>query len=172
MQMSELVAWVGLGLAVVLALLLVWLWLRLRAIERRYKALMAGADVSGGGGSPSLGELIAGQGQQLDKAVSDTSALSKAVQSMGITLKGSVQHIGLVRFNPFQETGGDQSFALALLDGRGDGVVISSLHSRAMTRFYAKPVKAGASTVSLSDEEAQAVQQALETNARVVGRRS
>ena len=169
MQTSELVAWAGLGLAVLLALIVVWLWLRLRAIERRYTGLMAGAEMAAGpGGStaPSLGEVITGQGRQLDKAVGDVAAHEKALQSMGITLKGSVQHIGLVRFNPFQETGGDQSFALALLDGRGDGIVISSLHSRAMTRFYAKPVKGGASSVSLSDEESKAVQQALDSNRR------
>ncbi|HST04575.1 MAG TPA: DUF4446 family protein [Chloroflexia bacterium] len=166
METSELVAWAGLGLAVLLALILIWLWLRLRTLERRYKALMAGTGVEGGNGSPSLGELIAGQGRQLGNAVSEINTLTKAVQSMGITLKGSVQHVGLIRFNPFQETGGDQSFALAMLDGRGDGVVISSLHSRAMTRFYAKPIKGGASPVSLSDEEAQAVQQALDTNRR------
>ena len=73
-----------------------------------------------------------------------------------------MQFVGLVRFNPFDDTGGDQSFALALLDGRGDGVVISSLHGRTGTRFYAKPVKAGTSTLSLSDEEVQALKQARE----------
>jgi hypothetical protein len=72
-----------------------------------------------------------------------------------------VQHVGLVRYNPFQDTGGDQSFALALLDKQGDGVVISSLHSRTMTRFYAKPIKAGIAVVSLSEEEVKAVQQAF-----------
>jgi uncharacterized protein DUF4446 len=169
MQMSELAAWASLGLSVLLALILVWLWLRLRAVERRYTALMAGAEAatgSGGTPAPSLGELISGQGRQLNKAIGDVSVHEKALQSMGITLKGSIQHIGLVRFNPFQETGGDQSFAVALLDGRGDGVVLSSLHSRAMTRFYAKPIKSGASSGTLSDEESQAVQQALDSNRR------
>ena len=45
-------------------------------------------------------------------------------------LQGSFGRVGLVRFNPFEDTGGNQSFALALLDGRGDGFVVSSLHSR------------------------------------------
>ncbi|GAI79851.1 unnamed protein product, partial [marine sediment metagenome] len=52
-----------------------------------------------------------------------------------------IQKIGLVRFNPFAETGGDQSFCLAALDNHDSGFVISSLHSRDKTRFYAKPVK-------------------------------
>ena len=74
----------------------------------------------------------------------------------------SVQHIGLVRYNPFEEAGGDQSFALALLDRLGNGVVISSLHGRTTTRFYVKAVKAGQPVLSLSEEEAMALKQAKE----------
>ena len=138
MQTSALVAWAGLGLSVLLALILIWLWLRLRAVERRYTGVMAGAGMGaglGGGTTPSLGELITGQGRQLDKAAGDIAAHEKALQSMGITLKGSVQHIGLVRFNPFHEKEGDQSIVHALLYGRGDGIVISSMQSRDMTHF-------------------------------------
>jgi len=74
----------------------------------------------------------------------------------------SIQHVGLVRFNPFEDTGSDQSFALALLDDRRDGVVISSLHGRSNTRLFAKPVEGGASSHALSDEEAQAIRVALD----------
>lgn len=78
----------------------------------------------------------------------------------------SIQHIGLVRFNPFEDTGSDQSFALALLDERRDGVVISSLHGRTNTRLFAKPVEGGTSSHALSDEEAQAIRVAMDgTNA-------
>jgi hypothetical protein len=69
-----------------------------------------------------------------------------------------IQKAGLVRFNPFAETGGDQSFCLALLDGEDNGLVISSLHSRDTTRLYAKPVKKGkASGYELSTEERRAI---------------
>lgn len=72
-----------------------------------------------------------------------------------------IQRVGLVRFNPFAETGGDQSFCLAILDGQGSGLVISSLHSRDTTRVYAKPVKKGkAAGYELSAEEKQAVKKA------------
>jgi hypothetical protein len=54
-----------------------------------------------------------------------------------------LQHLVLKRFNPFGDTGGDQSFILAILDGNNDGVVITSLHSRENTRFYVKSVKGG-----------------------------
>ena len=74
--------------------------------------------------------------------------------------RGAVQRIGVVRFNPFEDTGSNQSFALALLDGRGDGVVISSLHSRQSTRVYLKPISGGRSETALSDEEAEALRRA------------
>jgi hypothetical protein len=67
---------------------------------------------------------------------------------------------GLVRFSPFQDTGGDQSFALALLDESDNGIVMSSLHSRTGTRIYAKAVSAGKTSASLSDEETQAIEEA------------
>jgi len=71
------------------------------------------------------------------------------------------QKFGLIRFNPFAETGGDQSFCLALLDGKKNGLVISSLHSRETTRIYAKPVKSGKKVgYALSEEEEKAVSQA------------
>ena len=67
----------------------------------------------------------------------------------------------LIRFNPFEDTGGDQSFALSLLDSENNGIVISSLHSRSGTRFYAKQVS-GAKPTShpFSKEEKEVVEKA------------
>jgi hypothetical protein len=76
-------------------------------------------------------------------------------------LVGAFSRVGLVRFNPFEDTGGSQSFALAVLDGNGDGFVVSSLHARAGTRLYAKSVSRGASDSALSAEEAEALRQAM-----------
>jgi hypothetical protein len=72
-----------------------------------------------------------------------------------------IRHVGLVRFSPFHDTGSDQSFALALLDGRQDGVVITALHSRKDSRLYAKPVERGKSSYALTPEERDAMQRAL-----------
>ena len=71
------------------------------------------------------------------------------------------QRTGLVRYNPFEETGGNQSFALALLDADGDGWVLSSLHARTGTRVYAKAIVGGRSDTGLSDEETAAIKQAM-----------
>jgi hypothetical protein len=75
--------------------------------------------------------------------------------------KGNFSKYALIRFNPFEDTGGDQSFAVAFLDGIGNGIVISSLHSRAGTRIYAKQVLAGKPTNhEFSKEEKEVVEKA------------
>jgi len=71
-----------------------------------------------------------------------------------------VQGVGLVRFRAFQDTGGDQSFALALADGEGNGVVVSALYGRGATRIYAKPVEGWLSPKPLSEEEEAALGEA------------
>lgn len=72
-----------------------------------------------------------------------------------------IQKIGLLRFNPFDNTGGKQSFVLAVLDGENNGIVINSLHSRSGTRWYAKTVKNGkGKDFELSNEEKRAVETA------------
>jgi hypothetical protein len=160
MATGELLAWLALATAVLLGVLLVAQTLRLSRIERQFKALMKGAGP--GASSLSLDELIAKQGARLETTHNEVEILRKALTALDISVARSVQCVGLVRYNPFQETGGDQSFALALLDTRGNGVVINGLHTRTATRFYAKPVKNGASPMSLSEEETKAVQQAME----------
>lgn len=69
-----------------------------------------------------------------------------------------IQKIGLLRFNPFKDTGGDQSFILALVDAKDTGVIISGLYSRSGTRWYAKKVVDGKGVeYELSDEEKKAL---------------
>lgn len=72
-----------------------------------------------------------------------------------------IQKIGLVRFNPFKDTGGDQSFILSLVDGNNTGVIISGLYARSGTRWYAKRVVKGKSAEhELSEEEKRALKEA------------
>ncbi len=72
-----------------------------------------------------------------------------------------IQKVGLVRFNPFKDTGGDQSFILSLVDGKDTGVVISGLYSRSGTRWYAKKIIEGKGVDhDLSDEERKALKEA------------
>jgi uncharacterized protein YlxW (UPF0749 family) len=76
-------------------------------------------------------------------------------------LMSSVQRVGLVRYDAFEDMGGHLSFSAALLDAEGDGIVITSINGRQDTRCYAKPVEAWTSRHNLSEEEEAAIQQAL-----------
>jgi len=96
---------------------------------------------------------------QLSRAVDTLDARTATLERDG---RFAFQKIGLVRYNPFEETGGNQSFALALLDANDDGVVVSSLHARAGTRIYAKSLHAGRSDAALSEEESEALRLATD----------
>jgi hypothetical protein len=75
---------------------------------------------------------------------------------------GFISRMEMMRYNPYSDTGGDQSFSLALLDKGGSGVVITSLHSRANTRVFAKPVILGKATkYSFSKEEEEVIKKAM-----------
>ena len=70
--------------------------------------------------------------------------------------------MAVLKYNPYNDTGGDQSFSLALLNGKMDGVLITSLHSRVTTRIYLKNIKNGKSELELSKEETEVLKEALE----------
>jgi len=148
---------VGGLLIVVLALgfAVVGLIRRVRKLGRRLESITQGSD------EQSLEAVLGSHLDRVRQVVHDVETVSARTTSVERDLQGSLGRVGLVRFNPFEDTGGNQSFALALLDGRGDGFVVSSLHARAGTRLYAKSVVAGASETALSDEEAEALRQAL-----------
>jgi hypothetical protein len=135
---------------------------RLGRATRAYREVVRDGD-----SGRSLHDLLAGNASAIERAserMSDIEAMHGLIDER---TRRSLQHIGMVRFNPFDDTGSDQSFAIALLDDRRDGVVISSLHGRSNTRLFAKPVAAGTSPHTLSDEEAQAIRIAVEgTEAR------
>jgi hypothetical protein len=131
---------------------------RLSRATRAYREIVRDTDTGG----RSLHDLLAGNAA----AVERTSERMADIEGMQAVLETrsqrSLQHIGMVRYNPFEDTGSDQSFAIALLDDRRDGVVISSLHGRANTRIFAKPVADGTSPHNLSDEETEAIRIAVE----------
>ncbi len=97
--------------------------------------------------------------QSLEEFSSDNR---RAIEWLKLDGVRHVQKIGLIRFNPFDDTGGDQSFAMVLLDGDNNGIVLSSLHSRTGQRIYAKSITRGvAEEHELSDEEQEALSRAV-----------
>jgi len=85
------------------------------------------------------------------------AALERSTAQIAEALPKAVQGVGVVRYNPFPEMGGNMSFSVALLDGSANGVVISVLNDRNGSRAYGKAVEQGTSTYPLSDEEQQAL---------------
>ena len=82
------------------------------------------------------------------------------IENSNQKLKKSVRGLEVIRFNPFPDQGGNQSFAIGMLNEDGDGVVLSSLYSRERMSVFAKPVKNGKSEFELSDEEKEVLQKA------------
>jgi hypothetical protein len=101
-------------------------------------------------------ESVHAVGQELDELIARVAFLESSARH-------HYSRQGLVRFDAMQfpDTGGKQSFALALLDESNDGVIVSSLHSRTGTRIYAKSVVAGKTDTALSAEETQAIDEAM-----------
>jgi hypothetical protein len=99
-------------------------------------------------------EKVLAQGAKNEKDISD---LIKKVNAQEEDGKLHIQKVGLVRFNPFKELGGDHSFSLAVLDGEGSGIVITSLHTRDRTRVYMKKILNGKGDTELSEEEKKAL---------------
>jgi hypothetical protein len=143
------------ALILVLLLLALLQSVRLRRALRAYRALVQG------GGEGTLGDVLETHVGRVEDVRSRLEELDQRHADLQRRSQTSIQHIGLVRFNPFDDTGSDQSFAIALLDDRRDGLVISSLHGRSNTRVFAKPVEGGSSSHALSDEETQAIRIAV-----------
>ena len=146
---------VSLGLVVIVLVLV----RRVARLDQRIARLTSGGDGS------SLEAT-------LDAHIDKVYAVAREVDELEIrtavlerTQTFAFQRLGLVRYNPFEDTGGNQSFALALLDQHGDGFVISSLHTRTATRVYGKAIAKGRSEAALSSEEAEALRIALASGA-------
>ena len=105
----------------------------------------------------------AGQIQRLERAVRSLHATDKRQEE---SLRSTVRHVGLLRYDAFEDVGGRLSFSCALLDDHGTGAVLTSINGRQETRVYAKPVTSGTSSYNLSTEELEAIRQALATPAQ------
>jgi hypothetical protein len=136
---------------------------QVRRLRRRLDGLTRGAL---GKGLDGVLEAQVDKVYAVARELDELSARAAVLEAVG---RRSIQRIGLVRFNPFEDTGGNQSFALALTDSGGNGFVLSSLHSRTGTRVYAKAIVAGRSDGALSAEETEALRLAMAAPAASAG---
>lgn len=105
--------------------------------------------------------LLLGLAEKIEYTDSSLVKLIEKFSSHQIASEKHLQKINLLRFKAFENTGGDQSFALAILDSAGDGVVISSIFGREESRVYCKPIEGGTSKYAMSAEEKEAINRAL-----------
>lgn len=129
-----------------------YFFFKIRKVRRQSEIFFSGRDAK------SLEELI-------QQNIKDIKAMDQEIQEVfnfcnrlhKLTTR-SIHKMGLIRFNPFNDIGGDQSFSVALLDGKDCGFILSSLHTKEGTRVYAKPIKDGESQkYQLTEEEKQAI---------------
>ncbi|HYM90876.1 MAG TPA: DUF4446 family protein [bacterium] len=109
--------------------------------------------------APAAGTMAADEShrRELAEISARLAALEQGMARVVDALPRSIQGVGVVRYNPFPDTGSNMSFSLALLDGRASGVVVSVLTNRDGSRVYGKAVENGRSSYPLSDEERQAL---------------
>ncbi len=149
-------ATVLLVLAAVVLLLFVGLLaaiVSVRRLNRKLQSLMRGS------GDANLEEVL---NRHMDR-VEDVDRRIEAVEHAAAVLQAQapacLQQVRLLRFDAFPDVGGEQSFAAAILDGRGDGIVLSSVFSRADVRIYAKSIQNGHASHTLSLEEQSVLSQ-------------
>ena len=101
---------------------------------------------------------------KVDRVEKQNAEIMNFCKGLDEDLSKCIQKVGIVRYSAFKDTGSDLSFAVALLDENNDGVVFNGIYSREMSNIYAKPVEKGNSKYTLSNEELQAKDRAINSN--------
>ena len=139
-----------------LALLVLVLLIQTVLLTRRIGALTKGS------GAASLESTITDTHTRVTKLEERSKTVEAALNNLDQRIGTAVRSVVVRRFDPFENAGGQQSFATALLDESGNGVVISGIHARDSVRVYAKDVKGFISERELSTDEQKAIEDAKE----------
>lgn len=141
---------------VVLGGFVIFLLVRQHHLQAKMKVFLSGKE------GKSLEKVLLDQlteTRELDQEIQELFEISNRLRELCLK---SLHKTSVIRFNPFKEVGGNQSFSVVLLDGKNSGVVLSSLHTREGTRVYAKPVLSGEPNgFPFTEEEKAAVNQAI-----------
>ena len=138
-------------LAFVIVILLVWIMV----IESRLKKFFAGTKAK------DLEEVMTVIAKQMGELKKTQIEINSHLVTVDDRLNKSIRSVKAIRFNPFLDAGSNQSFAIALLNDEGDGVVMSSLYARDRMSIFAKPIKGGKSEYELSTEEEDVLKKAI-----------
>jgi hypothetical protein len=145
--MNDLLVYVGIGLLVIVIGLCIWVALLSRRITHLCR------DKQGS----SLEKIITSNNQDLVHIKELQNKQHEDINELQEQIQNSLQNINVVRFNPYKDTGGNQSFAIAITDSHNNGVVLSSLYYRERVHVFAKPIENGSSSFPLTEEEQQAL---------------
>lgn len=154
MQTSEQQIYISLGLNALAIIVLIWQGIKLYRLDHVRKQFFSS------GLKKDLEQVLVDQNRTVTSITKDLKDLENNLVNLTALNKNNIQKVGLVRFNPFDDAGGNMSFTLALLNNHNDGVIVSSLHNREGTRIYSKSIKAGNSESKLTEEEIQAIKEA------------
>lgn len=141
----------------IMFILILILFVRVSALKRRLRALLGNSEAK------DIEEAIIQSHQQLAQMKEDQGWLRKELNMLAEQAKKMKARTAIVRYNAFHETGSDLSFSIAIVDEAGNGLVLTGIHNRAETQMYAKPLENGKSKYSLSPEEIEAINQALQS---------
>lgn len=133
--------------------------IKLRKINKEYRSFMKKL-----GKGEDIEENLKVYINKVEKVENDNKEIVEYCEDLNKELSKSIKKVGIVRYNAFKDTGSDLSFALALLNDNNDGVVLNGIYSREMSNIYAKPIKAGKSTYTVSEQEQEAINKAIESN--------
>lgn len=134
------------------------LLVRINQVNRRYKVFMKKI-----GNGKNIEEDLENYMYRVEQVEKQNAEIISYCKDINEEMSGCIQKIGIIRYSAFKDTGSDLSFALALLDEKNNGVVLNGIYSREMSNIYAKSVENGNSNYTLSEEEVQAIKQAIET---------
>ncbi len=104
--------------------------------------------------------------EELSKIKEENKKIKEELSRIKTEQSLFLQNIAMIRFNPFNEEGGNHSFSLAILNGEGDGLVITSLYTKENNRIYGKPVEKGKSKYPLSEEEKSVINSVFGVSAK------
>ena len=137
--------------------------LKLRKLNKEYRNFMKKI-----GKGEDIEENLKVYINKVEKVEKENKEIEDYCESLNKEIAKTIKKVGIVRYNAFKDTGSDLSFALALLNENNDGVVLNGIYSREMSNIYAKPIKGGKSTYTISEQEQEAINKAIESNGYIV----
>ena len=153
-NMPFLVMIMAIVMLIMLGIMIKQAW-NLSYMKKRYRKMMSGVD------GDNLERLLMGHIDEVHHVVEENQRLDAEYHRIDELLQQAVTRVGMVRFRAFEDMGSDLSYAVALLDANNNGVVLSSIFGREDSRSYAKPIVGGKSTYPMTNEEEEALKEAM-----------